>query len=426
MPLTLYDAFGFVTVLILTEAMLLPYGERRSMFAARAVSSVCLCLFATWLLFLAGFHSWWNLLRYGSLFIVTMIAIWWCLDMQWREILFYGIAAYAIQHCAVNISIIIGLAPTTLKPDYLIHLLMEMASAALLCLLFRAAIRGNKNQHMADKQLIILSAGILVVTLVISYIPALYISQNDIPAKLACSLYGIACTVLSLALLSGLLVQSKWRHDAETSRQIMAMNRHQYELSRSTIDMINIRSHDLRNQINALRRDGGLEDDALESMERTIARYDSIAKTGNHTLDVILTDKLLICNHERITLTYLVDGAAFNRIEALDLYSLYGNMLDNAIEAVRDLPEPRRSINLTASVHGQMLVIRCENYTDRIIGTDDDGLPRTTKSDSEAHGFGMRSMRMTTDKLHGHMTVKTDDGAFVVTVIIPMPEKSDG
>lgn len=423
--LDLYDAFGFVTALILTEIMLLPYMRKRSMFAARSVIALCICMLTAYLLFLMGFQSWWNLLRYGAIFVETMIAIWWCMPIQWREILFYGVAAYAIQHCSVNISMIVALFIKPSRFDYLVYLLTQITAAVLLCLLFRRAMQDNRNQHMTDKQLIMLSAGILVVTLIISYIPALYIDPNDVPARLACCLYGIACTSLSLALLSGLVVQSKWRHDAETTRQIMAMNKRQYELSRSTIDIINIRSHDLRNQINALRRNGGLDEDALKSMERTIERYDSMAKTGNSTLDAILTDKLLICNHERIVLTYLVDGRAFAWMNALDLYSLYGNMLDNAIEAVRNLPESQRSVNLTASTHGNMLVIRCENYADRIIGTDDDGLPRTTKSDSELHGFGMRSMRMTTDKLHGHMTVKTDEGSFIVTVIIPMPEESD-
>ena len=55
--------------------------------------------------------------------------------------------------------------------------------------------------------------------------------------------------------------------------------------------------------------------------------------TGNHALDVILTEKSLICKQKEIKLTCMADGKQLAFMQTTDLYSIFGNLLNNSIEA---------------------------------------------------------------------------------------------
>ena len=77
----------------------------------------------------------------------------------------------------------------------------------------------------------------------------------------------------------------------------------------------------------------------LDAMEQEIRSYEAQNKTGNEVLDTILTSKSLYCQQHGITLTCVADGAALDFMDTMDLCSLFGNALDNAIESVEKLPD---------------------------------------------------------------------------------------
>ena len=65
--------------------------------------------------------------------------------------------------------------------------------------------------------------------------------------------------------------------------------------------------------------------------------YSAIVRTGNEILDTILTEKSLICENSGIHISCVADGSLLAFMNPVDLYTLFGNALDNAIEAVRKL-----------------------------------------------------------------------------------------
>ena len=80
---------------------------------------------------------------------------------------------------------------------------------------------------------------------------------------------------------------------------------------------------------------------------------------------MLLSDKRTLCIQRGIQLTCYVGGAALDFVEELDLYSLFGNLLNNAIEAVSQLPpEQERFITLTARREDSMVTIHAENNDD--------------------------------------------------------------
>ena len=103
-----------------------------------------------------------------------------------------------------------------------------------------------------------------------------------------------------------------------------------------------------------------------------------------------------------------------------DVYSLFGNALDNAIEAVDRLADPtRRVISLDVRTRRSVLVMSVENYCD-FVPQFRDGLPVSERG--EGHGYGMRSMRVTAERWGGSLSATCENGLFRLGIIIPLPK----
>ena len=175
--------------------------------------------------------------------------------------------------------------------------------------------------------------------------------------------------------------------------------------------------------IGALRRMGeSPERDAyIREIEQAAVFYESSAKTGNKMLDLLLMEKLLYCEKYKIKLSCIAEGEKLAFMDAMDLYSLFGNALDNAIESVvQEKDEKKRIISFRVASHGQMLSIHFENYIAHELMFEDD-LPVTTKSDKEYHGFGMMSIRHIVEKYGGTLQISTRDNLFQLNILMSIP-----
>lgn len=232
--------------------------------------------------------------------------------------------------------------------------------------------------------------------------------------------HGLLCA-FTLYAEQKILAARQLATEREVERRMAAERERQYELSRANIDAINVKCHDIKHQIRSLADGGRVADgQALEDLAAEIAIYDSTVKTGNPALDVILTEKGLVCSGEKITLAVIADGRALECLEPQEIYSLFGNALDNAIEAVRGIEEPeRRLISLNVRRSGTMCVINVENSCD-VAPAFRDGLPVTTKADAGSHGFGTRSMRGIVERHGGVLSFGCEDGVFHVDALLPV------
>ena len=109
---------------------------------------------------------------------------------------------------------------------------------------------------------------------------------------------------------------------------------------------------------------------------------------------------------------------------AVDIYSFFGNALDNALEAIGALPDDAmRSISLLVRRQAGMASIHMENFCAPEAHLDfEGGLPQTTKSDRMSHGFGTRSMRATAARYGGTIVFSNDGGTFCLDVLLPLPQ----
>ena len=141
-------------------------------------------------------------------------------------------------------------------------------------------------------------------------------------------------------------------------------------------------------------------------------------------LDTILSDKQLYCSQHQITLTIVADGARLDFVETMDICSIFGNALDNAIESVEKLADPQqRLIRVAVYTQNVFLIIRVENYCTAQLSVVD-GEYRTTKRDKDMHGYGIKSIRYTAEKYGGSVSADCSDNWFHLSVLLPLPEKA--
>lgn len=160
----------------------------------------------------------------------------------------------------------------------------------------------------------------------------------------------------------------------------------------------------------------------LANIEREVNVYDAVVETGNEALDTILTEKSLTCSGEGIVLTVIAEGSSLGFMAPADIYSLFGNALDNAIEAVRDVTDAeRRTIAVSVQRRGQMVAVSVENCCAHVPRIPEGGLPETTKNDRENHGFGMRSMRQIAERYGGSLHAGVESDVFYLNVLLAMP-----
>ena len=215
------------------------------------------------------------------------------------------------------------------------------------------------------------------------------------------------------------------RREKDNLSALLKMQEESYRISAESIEVVNRKYHDLKHQLALLKADIPYEEKMkfFEEMEHEISAYEARNKTGNKTLDILLSAKTLYCQSAGITLTCVADGKELDFMSAPDISVLFGNALDNAIESVTKISDPdKRLIHLTVACQKSFLHIRVENCCEDEL-TFRDGLPVTTKKDSLYHGFGVKSMRSIAEKYGGTMTTTLNDGWFELRILMPIPKK---
>lgn len=231
------------------------------------------------------------------------------------------------------------------------------------------------------------------------------------------------CLVV-LYLESELFKKSQMKQEMEMLNFLYTTQKEHYFLTKENIALVNQKWHDLKHQIRVLRSADKEElDRYLGEIEDSVKTYESIVKTGNDVFDTILTEKSLYCKEHQIQVSCVADTDQLDFIDAIDLYAVLGNVMDNAIEAVERLEEPeKRQIDVLIYRQQNFLVMNIINPMVEQL-TYEEGLPVTTKNDRRFHGFGLLSVRHILKKYDGFLNVSEEDGCFSLKMLIPIREK---
>ena len=361
-------------------------------------------------------------------FLLAMCGIKICCKTEWSVVFYIGAAALSAEHIASMIDSLVAM----LWPDVLfftrVHqitwpiLLNWVLIAAVVYVIVYRWMFQSKSITLEQSLTYQITLMLLIVSLAVNlYMNIIYSSlvQNTGEWESIFE-YGLNILVSLFLLLvqAGMMRQSQTEKRLQTVSMLWAQAREQYQVSKENIEAINIKCHDLKHQLLALKdRTDNAEYDSIMEM---INSYGSEIKTNNEVLDVVFQEKNFQCRKLGIQFTCIIDGAALNFMETTDLYVLFGNLIDNCIEAVSKLPEAEnKNIQVTVRRDKGFVIVSTENsYQGELKWAD--GRLRTSKADKSNHGFGLLSIERIIKRYNGRYSINPENHVFCINIVFPV------
>lgn len=181
--------------------------------------------------------------------------------------------------------------------------------------------------------------------------------------------------------------------------------------------------HDMKNHLLVLQaqaKNSGEVCASVKKLQDQMQEYENYYHTGNEFLDIIIRDKARIAQEKQIDFVTEIAFDEGNFIESLDISTIFGNALDNAMEASEKLPKAERLVSIRANRIRDMLVILVENNAAPAAAVSG----RTSKKDAFWHGFGLPNMEQAVERYGGQCSIKAENGKFLLKIVIPVPQSA--
>jgi sensor histidine kinase regulating citrate/malate metabolism len=181
--------------------------------------------------------------------------------------------------------------------------------------------------------------------------------------------------------------------------------------------------HDVKNHLLAIQSMAGDKKEINEYLSELLPQfegYETQVRTGNQAVDAILSEKIQRAYPDSIRFNVCLDLDGLEHIKTVDLVTIFGNAVDNAIEALRGISGEEKFIFIKSSMFANNIVIKFQNRFEGRIEMRN-GEPVTSKKDTEMHGIGISSIRSAVSKYNGTVGVKVDNDNKQFTLVVMLP-----
>ena len=180
--------------------------------------------------------------------------------------------------------------------------------------------------------------------------------------------------------------------------------------------------HDMKNHILALKKYdqeqnwSGLHE-YLNELSDDMLEYNFHVWTGNHMLDMILNQKRKDAQNQNTVIQ--IDTEVFSTLPFTDreIISLFGNLLDNALEACEKINDKERWIKIKIKKKNLLLYIEIANALEE--------MPKqiqkefvSNKKDNGLHGYGMKNIQDIVKKYDGLFQYKVYEDHLIFMISI--------
>lgn len=439
--LEFYKSYQFVAELIIAELLFCFKLERRSYFWLRlpAVLAVIVVLSRFFPVPSAlAQNALYISFMFFCIFAYTVFASKFLFKEEWLKIVFSMLAGYTVQHTAYElynlVLIVMGINANAPMGSYgsdnvaffenpfatVMYIAIYVATYFLAALLFGRKIESREKLKITNSYIFVLAVLLFVIDIILNAVIVYYIAADGNILYLSIvGIYNILCCIIVLFLMFEVATRRKLQDELGAVKLLRQREKEQYNISKTNIELINMKCHDLKHQIRNIGASGSLNEQSVREMENLIQIYDSALRTGNAALDTIFMEKLLRCNKDGVRLSCIADGKKLSFMREYDIYSLFGNLIDNAIEAVLPLDESKRVISLSVRAVGNLLSVNLHNFYDNDLKFEN-GLPVTTKPDKNYHGFGMKSVEYICSRYGGDLSISTENNVFNINILFPI------
>ena len=179
--------------------------------------------------------------------------------------------------------------------------------------------------------------------------------------------------------------------------------------------------HDYRNHINNMKVQLSQENydglsDYLNELADDLDTVDTVIKTGNVMADAILNSKLNVAEKMNVQLNVKANVPETLPMSDVELCSVLGNMLDNAVEACGTLPEEERFMRVYIGKLKGQLYLSVQNSAGKV--RKEKGSYLSTKEGE--HGYGLFRIDRVAKKYGGYVNRQNEEGIFATEIMIPL------
>lgn len=200
--------------------------------------------------------------------------------------------------------------------------------------------------------------------------------------------------------------------------QTIKMRHEYYEEKKQEEEKVRSIYHDMKNHLLVLENQSDMVETVkmAQKLRKEISDYENYIHTGCDILDIIIKDKSQKAKEKNIDFSVAIDFYDVQFIESLDISTIFGNGIDNAIEATEKLPEEQRAVIIKARIiHGFVMILIENTCTDQ-----SENKSGTSKKDKFLHGFGIGNMKKAVEKYNGECTSNCTDGKYNLKILIPV------
>lgn len=368
--------------------------------------------------------------------LIMFFMIWTCCKASFRKAVHQWSHAFLAAEFAaslewqINCYIMYEKRPMSFAQTFIVMVITYLAVFSLLWLLNNRIALLKIIPHVSRTDAVV---SVVIAMLMFSLGNFRYMIPNATVSKLT---GGGILFVRTMTDLSGLLllyiidIQRRALHARyELGAMDTLLNRQyeQFQVAEVNNEAMHQVYHDLKHQIAFIRAEDNREkrEAYLDEMDRVVSIHEAESNTGNAVVDTLLTSKNLLCLEHGITMTVFADAHDAGFLDVMDLCSIFGNAVDNAIEYEQRVEDRDcRLIKITVRTQNEFLLIRIQNYCIETIPIVN-GTIATSKQDKRIHGYGIKSIRRAVEKYDGSLTMEQDGDWFTLTALIPIPRQQE-
>jgi sensor histidine kinase regulating citrate/malate metabolism len=179
--------------------------------------------------------------------------------------------------------------------------------------------------------------------------------------------------------------------------------------------------HDYRNHIQNMKiqlheQNYGKLENYLDSLAEDLNTVDTVIKTGNVMADAILNSKLNIAEKMNVRLNVKASVPENLPMSDVELCSVLGNMIDNALEACAALNESERFMRVYIGRLKGQLYLSVQNSAGKV--RKEKGSYLSTKNGE--HGYGLFRIDRIAKKYGGYVNRQNEEGVFATEILVPL------
>ena len=156
---------------------------------------------------------------------------------------------------------------------------------------------------------------------------------------------------------------------------------------------------------------------AWEKINQKIEDVQTLIQTGNSYVDSMINTKITLARSEKVDVKCTI-LSKMEGIDDLEFCSVFGNLMDNAIEAERKVIEKKEIIIFVEEKMGY-LRLEIQNKIEKSVLNENSSL-NTTKKDTSSHGIGHKSIKRTMQKVGGALKYYETGDLFCAEAVFPI------